>query len=279
MNKNKIIIVLLTISLVIIGAVLMYQPVLNQFRLNENILTVTVLKTGKSDCTVFEYNNFVMIIDTGYAENYEYIKDYLDSREITDIDYLILSHMDKDHIGSATNIISEYNVNAILQPDYGVDTDTYKNYAEYIRNNKIAPELLHDTKRIITDNLYVTVIPPDEESYDESNDYSLVVSIELEDISMLFLGDSEEQRNDELLNMNLEDYTVLKCAHHGDYFNNSSALLDMVNPEYAVITCKNENKPKEKLIEKLNDLGSTIYYNCNGNIVIKTDGRDITVIQ
>lgn len=279
MKKNKILIVIIIVVIVIIGSILLYRPVLDLVNANEDILTVTVLKTGKSDCIVFEYNEFVMMLDTGYAENYDYIERFLTSRNIEEIDYLILSHMDKDHIGSATKIMREFTVDNILQSDYGVDTATYKNYAEYIENNKLSPELLNDTKRINADELVITVIPPENETYLESNDYSLVTSVELGDISFLFTGDSEKVRTDEILDMNLKNYTVLKCAHHGDYFENSDELLEMVSPQYAVITCRNENKSKEKLISKLNELNCKIYYNCNGNIIFKTNGTDISVIQ
>ncbi|MBR5746568.1 MAG: MBL fold metallo-hydrolase, partial [Clostridia bacterium] len=64
-------------------------------------LTFDVLDIGKADCIVMRHKGQVLLIDTGEEENLPEIESHLSSRGISKIDYLILSHFDKDHVGGA----------------------------------------------------------------------------------------------------------------------------------------------------------------------------------
>ena len=61
-------------------------------------LEVTILDTGKSDCIFIEIGDKTIMIDTGLDRNGEQILASLHEKGIDHIDYLILTHLDKDHI-------------------------------------------------------------------------------------------------------------------------------------------------------------------------------------
>ena len=77
-------------------------------------LKLTFLDTGKSDCIVIEAGESVVMNDTADLDDAAAICAYLDERGRTRIEYLILSHFDKDHIGSAAALISRYEVGCVL---------------------------------------------------------------------------------------------------------------------------------------------------------------------
>ncbi len=68
-------------------------------------LKLTFLDTGKSDCIVIEAGESVVLNDTADADDVAAICAYLDERGTTWIEYLILSHFDKDHIGGAAGVV------------------------------------------------------------------------------------------------------------------------------------------------------------------------------
>ena len=80
-------------------------------------LQLTFLDTGKSDCIVIEAGESVVLNDTADADDAAAICAYLDERGTTRIEYVILSHFDKDHIGSAADLLYRYEVGCVLMPD------------------------------------------------------------------------------------------------------------------------------------------------------------------
>src|SRR5699024_1388919 len=75
------------------------------------------------------------------------------------------------------------------------------------------------------------------QDYAESNNDSTVFRLQYDGFTMLFCGDMEAQAERDLL----EDGAalradVLKVAHHGSDTSTSAALLEAVQPRYAVIS-------------------------------------------
>ena len=79
--------------------------------------TVDFLSTGKSDCALIRMDELVILSDTADADDYETIARCLKSYGIKKIDYMILSHYDKDHIGAAAPLIRYYEVEKVICPD------------------------------------------------------------------------------------------------------------------------------------------------------------------
>ena len=83
------------------------------------LFRMTILDTGKSDCIIMEAGNRVVVNDAADADDADAICDFLDKRQVGRIEYLILSHFDKDHIGSAAKLIRNYEVGCVLMPACG----------------------------------------------------------------------------------------------------------------------------------------------------------------
>ena len=101
-------------------------------------LKLHFLNTIWSDAILFESNNHYALIDTASSFYYPMIKDYLDSKNIIDLDFIILTHFHSDHYGNLARIVSEYNVSKIyLKRYYGLDGSTasgFQSNEEYIEN-------------------------------------------------------------------------------------------------------------------------------------------------
>ena len=68
-------------------------------------MKITVLNVKDADCIVITTENSNIVIDTGESDDKDVILNYLKQNKISNIDYLILTHVDKDHIGGAPKII------------------------------------------------------------------------------------------------------------------------------------------------------------------------------
>ena len=75
------------------------------------------LKTTWSDI-ILQDNNKVALIDTGFADQFEQIKDYLDKINIKNISFILLTHFHRDHYGSISKLVNNYNVEKVYFKNY-----------------------------------------------------------------------------------------------------------------------------------------------------------------
>ena len=96
------------------------------------------LNTIWSDAIVLENENKFAFIDTGSKFYYPMIKEHLNSRNIFDLEFILLTHFHNDHYGNVANIIKDYNVKKLyLKKYYGLDGTTssgYESNEEYIKH-------------------------------------------------------------------------------------------------------------------------------------------------
>ena len=75
---------------------------------------------------------------------------------------------------------------------------------------------------------------------------------------------------------------VLKVAHHGGQESTSEEFLDMVRPEYSIISVgKNSyGHPRQATLDRLEDVGSEVLRTDQcGTIVMCSTGSDITFLK
>lgn len=122
--------------------------------------------------------------------------------------------------------------------------------------------------------------PTDEYDSNESNNSSLIISINYNNTKYLFMGDSQNSRiKDYLSEHNNEEYDFIKIPYHGNYQKRLNDLLEAISPKYAVITCSNSEPDVSETIELLNKLNIKYYLTNTGSITIKSDGNEIIVKQ
>lgn len=109
-------------------------------------MKIHFLKTTWSDIIILQSNDKIALIDTGFEEQYEEIKNYLNKLNAKDISFILLTHFHKDHYGSIENIIKEFNVEKVYFKNYScldstaangtIADEKYRN-DEYKKQNKI----------------------------------------------------------------------------------------------------------------------------------------------
>jgi competence protein ComEC len=97
---------------------------------------------------------------------------------------------------------------------------------------------------IINDNsrLSVQVLAPNSPTYDDMNDYSIVLRLKYKDRAFLFTGDAENVSEGEMLSKGYDLVSdVLKIGYHGSGSLTTSDFLTKVKPRYAVISVGEDN--------------------------------------
>lgn len=248
----------------------------------DEAIKITFFDVGKGDAILIETENTSMMIDTGYDNTSQVILSYLEERGKESLNYLVLTHFDKDHVGGADQILKAVNVERILQPDYESDSGQYQEYQETLEEIGQQPERVTDTWNLSFDGVECLIYPPQQQEYaEEDNDFSLVISMTYKEQRFLFAGDCEKERLKELLNQTEFElnHDLLKVPHHGRKEKNSEEFLEAVSPKAAIITCSQEEPGDEKVQKVLQQTGAQIYLTSEGTITCISDGESMTILQ
>ncbi|KIR13168.1 ComEC family competence protein [Pseudomonas fluorescens] len=229
--------------------------------------SLTVLDVGHGNATVLSDNGKVVLIDT--AERAK-IQGFLQEAGIKDIDLLIISHSDQDHIGGLINILSndEYNVKRLV-----VNSDSIKDSAlwddviylvdQKEREGKITVDGAVGPPKIngweqVTEELYVEIVSPSramllsgagramphEDKKLTSNSVSVVVRVLYRAVPVaLIAGDMDRIALDVIME-NSTDISAkyLVFPHHGGLPGNADVnmftadLLGLVKPSAIVFS-------------------------------------------
>ena len=243
----------------------------------ENNLFIHFFKVGKADSILIRTNNYNVLIDTGESSTVGVILDYLKENKINKIDYLIITHFDKDHVGGAASIINELEVSNVYQSNYPKDSSAYNNYVKALFSKGITAITLRRDTSFELDDVKFKINAPKEEEYikNPSNNSSLIVSVFNQNNSFLFMGDAENARINEYLDIDKKTYDVLKVPYHGHYQKNLRYLISSVKPKYSIITSSDNEKEDEETLNILEN--SEVFLTRINPVDIKSNGSQIDV--
>lgn len=249
---------------------------------NEGDLIVSYLDVGQGDSIFVELpNSETMLIDAGVSGVGDDIAEYIEYRGYDRIDYLVATHPHADHIGSMEYIVDNFSIGEIYMTEAVTTTKTFENLLEAIYDNeyKLTTAVAGDT--IISDERFsVNILGPEYVDEKNLNNSSIVISIDYLDNSFLFVGDAEKKELESIKYDMSAD--VLKVGHHGSRTSTTESFLDAVNPQYAIISCGENNDYGHPHRETLNILEEydveVLRTDINGTIAAISDGFDIKFV-
>lgn len=276
-NKVRLIVIAGSLAAFIILLFAFFFP-----RGSKSSLTVTALDVGKGDALVILSETHAGMIDTGYQDSYEKIDAFLKEHSVSSLDFLILTHYDKDHIGSAPAILENYNVKTLYLPAYESEKALYP---DVMADARLAGETVYvdQITGFSFDGVKSDIIPASdpapllEDEKNRDNDMSLVCMMTYNGTKLLFAGDVENSRMEQMLE-DPYDYSCdwIKIPHHGNYDKKLKKLLKAAGAGYAVVSTSSDVLD-DSLEEVLEDRDIETFYTFNGDVTTRLSGRDINV--
>lgn len=253
----------------------------------ENVPEVTgdfeaaVLKVGKADAVVLTTKNHAVVIDCGEKGDGKKVLGCLSEKGVEKVDYLFITHFDKDHVGGAAKVIEGIDIGEVVVPDYEGNVKAYENYLKALSEKGMTANILRSEMNFTLDDAVFSVYPPKRTYYEESdNDYSLVISVRHGENTFLFAGDAETERLRELPGqLGDMDSDFVKMPHHGKNDAGLKQFIQSVSPKYAVITCSDKEPADEETIKMLREAGCEIFLTTDGAVTALSDGKAIFAEQ
>jgi competence protein ComEC len=230
----------LTASVVFDAGWWTYQRFLN------SELRVTYLSVGEGDAAVIRFPGArVMLIDGGGAFGGTFdpgeriVAPYLWSHKIMHLDYVALSHPDRDHFGGLIFVIRNFAPAQFWTAGADSEDKSYGELLDAVKASGARQWLCDSAARPMTiAGVSVRCVGPLHGMPElKHNNLSMVLRLAYGRESFLFAGDVEAKGERELVASAADLHaTILKVPHHGSHTSSSPDFIEAVHPEVAVIS-------------------------------------------
>jgi len=224
----------------------------------EGATRVTFLDVGQGDAAVIEtWDGRVMLIDGGGASEWTnqgrmVIAPFLWDRGIRQIDLIVATHPQLDHIGGLGYIVQEFAVEALWRNGIERDLPFVARLDEIVTERRIPVRAVDSadppfplgfcTIHILNPAASVpSTLPSEVLGGKHLNNQSVVLRLVCGHMAILFTGDIEQEAEAGLVGSADLRASILKVPHHGSHSSLDEPFLRAVHPDVAIISVGNAN--------------------------------------
>lgn len=222
------------------------------------------------------------IIDTTRRIGETVVSEYLWWLGLDQIDYVLVTHADADHIDGLNDILKNFTVrNALIGRAPGNDPEFAK-FSETLKDTNTHAELLHAGDVIHFGQVEISVLWPPAGGETSTNNDSIVLRLTFGERSILLTGDIEKPAENALLQSSQDLHAdVVKAPHHGSKTSSTEDFVRATAPQFAIISVGRHSMfghPHKEVVERWQTHGATVLTTGEcGTITITTDGKDLTL--
>ena len=227
-------------------------------------LDALVLDVGQGQSIVLASGGTFALVDCGSANSWknpgEAAARQLASMGCKRLDYLCLTHYDKDHVSGVAGLLARLEVDTLLVPEGRDDAGLQAAVLSAAEAHGAAIRFITEEERLDFGEGTLRVYPPLGEAGD--NERGLAVLASAGENDFLITGDMSAATEAKLLEAYaLPDIEALAAGHHGSKYATSQALLEALEPETACISVGSNSygHPAEETLLRLARQGCAIY--------------------
>ena len=237
---------------------------------------ITVIDIGQGDSILLrDWRGKTILIDTGGKVDFgqkeawrhrrstsnaeRTLLPYLKSRGIDQIDHMVLTHTDTDHMGDLEVLATRVRIKEINISKGSLKKDSF---VRLLKRLNLPVETLEAGDQLSIFDGSAEVLYPVEVG-DGSNNDSLVLYGRFYGWSFLFTGDLEEEGEKTLLARYPQlRVDILKAGHHGSKGSSHPAFLRQIQAKIALISAGEKNRyqhPHQETLERFKELQIAVF--------------------
>ena len=265
------------------------------FQFPDKNLHIIACDVGQGDAILITYKNIQVLTDGGPDNS---VMDCL-GRHIAfwdrNIELVIATHSDSDHITGLIDVLQSYNVDKIVVNPIDPGTPEYKALKSEVGGRGVGVVNPMSGMKLGLDLIHLDILMPTRSLLDkldvetegdkfskylfskDANLYSIVYLLRFGNFRGLFTGDIPPEVSDELVGSSeVKSLDYIKIPHHGSVNGLTENLLKVVMPKIAVISVgKNQwGLPKTEILDMLSKYEvKTLRTDELGDVEVITDGK------
>jgi competence protein ComEC len=255
-------------------------------------LRLTFLDVGQGDSIVVRFpDRRIWIVDAGgirqgpsqddnagaFDIGEAVVSRYLWWEWTRNLDRLVISHPDVDHVGGAQTLLKNFQTAELVYGETASDT-LLNQILDVAEMRGVPARLVSAGEREVAGGVAVQILnPPADRAGRTTNENSIVLRLVFGDFSALLTGDLEKSAETQLLTegQNLNSL-LLKVAHHGSRAATLDPFLERVRPRWAVLSVGRNNPfghpSRETLLRLLHHGVLPLLTLDQGAVTFETDG-------
>lgn len=215
---------------------------------SDNLAKYHFFDVGQGSSVLLEgYDGTTILIDTGrYDDSENNIINYL-NEEIGvggEIDLLIFTHNDADHIGNGDLVVEYFQVQEVWMNGMDHPSQTYGRLLDALINNEITYAEPKKGHTVEVGAFKVEVLHPlKNEQQSNQNDESIATRITIGDTSLMHSGDVDHSVEDRIVKDRLTTLQsdIIVLGHHGSSTSTGERWFQAVDPAIAVYQAGEDN--------------------------------------
>ena len=242
-------------------------------------LEVCFLGIGLGDCFFLSCGGETILIDGGVKLASPYIAKFLDARGLKGVDIMLNTHAHDDHIGGLTSLMHRgYAPRKVMSPySFEYKMPLHRAFVKKAREMGAAYARIDDGDSFALGDARFDVIRNTTPGVG-ANAASVILRVTYGKRSLLLLADAAGVTGHWLMKNRADMLRadIVKCMHHG--LNRFvPGLIELIDPELAIITNRRSNKPLAAQQFAEHDI--PMLFTPMGTITARTDGESWYVQQ
>lgn len=239
---------------------------------------MTLLDVGQGLSVLVQADGAYLLYDGGGRSASSYVVSYLQQHEINQLQWMVASHYDEDHISGLVGVLNTAEVERAMLPDYTTDTRIFQSLQDAIAEQKV-PVVYPSQGNIYTlGHAEIEVVGPGRNSYEKENNKSLCLRISYGNFRCLLTGDAEQEAEQDMVQAGQDlSCNLYVVGHHGSASSSGKALLDAADPQHAFLSVGEENPyghPSDQTLNALRQRGIALFRtDKQGEITVYSDGK------
>lgn len=227
-------------------------------------LDAVVLDVGQGQSIVLASGEDSALIDCGSGNSWYdaggIAADQLLTMGCRELDYLILTHYDTDHVGGVESLLARVDVDTLLLPPTDTDDPVYREIVDLAHQYGTNVQTVREVQILSLEQAELRIFPPVGDGEDNESGLSVLGSSGKQ--TLLVTGDMDSATERALMKTyDLPDLDALVVGHHGSKYSTSEELLGALKPERTVISVGSNSygHPAEETLRRLARAGCEIY--------------------
>ncbi|UCG34814.1 MAG: MBL fold metallo-hydrolase [Candidatus Omnitrophota bacterium] len=183
-----------------------------------------------------------VVIDAGSFSDSAKLADYLRGNNLKNLEHVIITHPDPDHMGGVFALLSAFDVTYLydngqkINPKNWLERELFEDYGRFVREDPRYKSLNSPQKIRVSKDIEIEVLWPSSADTLDFNRNSLILLLKYKEFKILFTADSHIVNEPEFIEKFKDlGIDILKVPHHAKEGALEEKILKVFAPKLAVI--------------------------------------------